>query len=302
MRITIEESLVEYKQYISIEKGFSTNTIKSYMLQLNKFLFFLKENYEIEYLDQMNDIQIQSYLKHINSLKKSSISNVMSTLKSYFKFCLKEEMMTTNILKDFSFPKLDQPLPKILSENEIEILLESIPIDNEYNCRDRCMLELMYASGLRISELVNLQINDLNLSHNLIKCMGKGNKERLIPINDYMAQLLLIYIENYRNLFLKGNSNTYVFLNYKGNKISRQSCWKIIKQRAIEANISDEITPHTLRHSFATHLLNHGADLRSIQELLGHANISTTTVYTHVTNQKMIDEYKQYHPRFKEEV
>lgn len=302
MRYKIVDSFTEYKQFIQIERGLSKNTISTYMLQLNKFQSYLKTEFKIEYLDEIKYENIAMYFEKIKDLKKSSVFHTMSTLKNYFKFCLREEMIEINPMSQFSFPKLDQPLPKVLSENEVDRLLDSVSIVDEFSCRDRCMLELMYATGLRISELINLTLSDVNLTMKLVKCLGKGGKERLVPISDYMVELLKIYIENYRPLLLKEKNNSYLFLNYLGNKISRQSFWKMIKQKAALVNITADITPHTLRHSFATHLLNHGADLRSIQEMLGHSNISTTTIYTHVTNQKMIDEYKKYHPRSQEEV
>lgn len=297
MRFKIKETLIEYKQFIQIEKGLSNNTIQTYCMQLEKFMDFVEEEFKIVYLDEINENHVALYLEKINSLKKTTVFHTMSVLKNYFKFCLREQMIENNPINQFSFPKLDQTLPSVLSENEVERLLESVLIEDEYTCRDRCMLELMYATGLRISELINLKLNDLNLKMCLIKCIGKGDKERLVPISDGMVDLLVFYIENYRSKLLKDKNSDYLFLNYQGNRISRQSFWKMIKQKAILANIQTKLTPHTLRHSFATHLLNHGADLRSIQEMLGHSNISTTTIYTHVTNQKMIEEYQQYHPR-----
>ncbi len=301
MKHKIKDVLMDYHQFISIEKGLMPNTTKSYISELCRFEEFLHHKYKISYLEEIDQQMIAKYLSDLQNKKNSTYSHNLSTLNNFFKFCIREEYIKLNPIHNFSFPKLDEKLPSVLSENDVNKLLDSVQIVDELTCRDRCMLELMYATGLRISELVQLTLNDINLTNQLIKCLGKGNKERFIPIGDYMVELLTLYIEEYRPLLQKDHESNYLFLNYQGNAISRQSFWKMIKKKATLVNIKTNITPHTLRHSFATHLLNNGADLRSIQEMLGHSSISTTTIYTHVTNQKMIDEYNKYHPRNTEE-
>ena len=194
-----------------------------------------------------------------------------------------------------SSPKREKHLPRVLSENEIDKLL-NIPLTDHYSYRNKAILELMYATGLRVSELINLKVNDIDLNMAILKTIGKGSKERIIPLGDYALNYLKIYINEYRSLLIKKDLNDYLFLNNHGNKLTRQGLFKILNKLAREQDIKAEISPHTLRHSFATHLLNGGADLRSIQELLGHSDISTTQIYTHVSNQKLNEDYHKFHP------
>lgn len=301
MKYSVDESINEYKQYIRIEKGLSNQTVASYMIELKKFREYFIKKKDIREVSKNDIFDYFSYLNE-QSLKKRTISHNVSTLNNFFKFCNREGIIEVNPMINIKFPKLDKDLPVVLNEQEVEDLIDVAykhARENALHYRDFCMLQLMYAAGLRISELVNLKINDLHLTMNFIRCMGKGSKERMVPIGDYMVEILNEYMQEYRPELMKDYDTSYLFLNYKGDAISRQSFWKMIKKMALEANIKKNITPHTLRHSFATHLLNHGADLRSIQEILGHSNISTTTIYTHVTNQKMIDEYEKFHPRNK---
>lgn len=303
MKYSIDEAISEYKQYIRIEKGLSNQSVASYMTELKKFREYFIKKKEIREISKNDILDYFSYLNE-QTLKKRTISHNASTLNNFFKFCMREGILEMDPMVSVKFPKLDKDLPVVLNEQEVEDLMNvayAKARENALYYRDFCMLELMYAAGLRISELVNLTINDLHLTMNLIRCFGKGSKERMVPIADYMIEILNEYMQDYRPQLMKNHDSNYLFLNYKGDPLSRQSFWKMIKQNALQANIKKNITPHTLRHSFATHLLNHGADLRSIQEMLGHSNISTTTIYTHVTNQKMIDEYKKFHPRSKQQ-
>lgn len=194
-----------------------------------------------------------------------------------------------------SSPKREKHLPKVLSEEEIDKLL-NIPLTDAFSYRNKAILEIMYATGLRVSELINLKVNDIDLNMALLKTLGKGSKERIIPLGDYALNYLKLYINEYRNQLIKRNLTDYLFLNNHGNKLTRQGLFKILNKLAREQGIKTEISPHTLRHSFATHLLNGGADLRSIQELLGHSDISTTQIYTHVSNQKLNEDYHKFHP------
>ena len=194
-----------------------------------------------------------------------------------------------------SSPKREKHLPKVLSEEEIDKLL-NIPLNDAFSYRNKAIIELMYATGLRVSELVNLKVNDIDLNMALLKTLGKGSKERIIPLGDYALNYLKLYINEYRSLLIKKNLNDYLFLNNHGNKLTRQGLFKMLDKLANEQGIKTEISPHTLRHSFATHLLNGGADLRSIQELLGHSDISTTQIYMHVSNQKLNEDYHKFHP------
>ena len=192
-------------------------------------------------------------------------------------------------------PRLRKSLPKSLTENEVTALLE-VPLIDDFSYRNKAMLELLYATGLRVSELVNLTLLDVDLDSATVRTVGKGSKERIIPLGDYAIKYLYIYIHEHRNNLLKKEVNDYLFLNNHGKKMTRQGFFKMIKKRAQEAGIKKELSPHTLRHSFATHLLSHGADLRSIQELLGHSDIGTTQIYTYVSNEHLKENYKEFHP------
>lgn len=303
MKYTVVDALYEYQQFIRIEKGLSDLTISSYMQELHRFReYFVKKK-------EICDISKEEMFEYVmglstSDLSKRTIAHHISTLNNFFKFCMREQILFIDPMVSIRLPKVDKDLPIVLNEEEVEKLLDVAykkAFDSPFNFRDFCMLEVLYASGLRISELVNLKLSDLHLTMNLIRCLGKGSKERLIPIADVTIEVINLYIDDYRPELMKHHESDFLFLNYMGNPISRQSFFKTIKKLALEANIKKNISPHTLRHSFATHLLSHGADLRSIQEMLGHSNISTTTIYTHVTNQKMIDEYKKFHPRNKQQ-
>lgn len=299
MKYSIIDAIEEYRRYIRIEKGLADLTINSYMNELKKFSNFFNDK---KYIDEITRDDIWQYFDKLNngSLKRKTIAHNITTLNNFFKFCMREEMITVNPMATIHLPKTEQSLPIVLNEEEVENLMKVAYEDSKNDAlgyRDFCILELMYAAGLRISELTNLKVNDVHLTVNLIHCIGKGSKERLVPMADFMVNILTEYMSIHRLELVNNKDSGYLFLNYKGEHLSRQSCWKMIKKKAAAANIKKNISPHTLRHSFATHLLNHGADLRSIQEMLGHSNISTTTIYTHVTNQKMIDEYKKFHPR-----
>lgn len=298
MKHRIHEAVDEYLQFIQIERGLSKLTIESYSFELMRFANFFDINTNIDELTQDNIYSFFNYLSNQN-LNPTTMAHNISTITNFFKFCLRDKYIQTNPFAVIDLPKPIKNLPVVLNETEISRLIEIAYIESTNSAidfRNYCMLVLMYGTGIRISELVNMTLNQVHFSVGLISCIGKGNKERLIPVPEFIINVLHVYIEEYRDQLLKDNNN-YLFLNYKGTQLSRQSFWKIVKAKAVAANISKEISPHTLRHSFATHLLSNGADLRSIQELLGHTNISTTTLYTHISNQKMIDEYNKFHPR-----
>jgi integrase/recombinase XerD len=205
------------------------------------------------------------------------------------------ELINFNPINEIERPKLDSKMPTYLTLEEVSSLLD-IKIENEFNARDKAILELLYSSGLRISELVNMELSNIDLDDCLIRVMGKGSKERTIPLGDYAVDALKNYIENYRYLLNKKNSN-YVFLNNRGGQLSRQFIFKTIKNECTKKGIKKNVSPHTLRHTFATHLLKNGADLRIIQELLGHENLSTTQIYTHLSNDKLKADYEDFFPR-----
>ena len=283
----------EFKDYLLIDKHYSTNTIDSYNRDLLKFYDFIKSK-NIQVIEKNN---IKDYIKFLgeNNINERSIARNISSLKSFYKYLMIEKIITDNPLDSISSPKLGKKLPNTLSENDINKLLD-IKVNDAFSYRNKAMLELMYATGLRVSELVNLTVYDINFEEAIVKTMGKGSKERIIPIGDYALKALNEYINNYRNALFKKEVNDYLFLNNHGKKMTRQGFFKIIKNLAVKQGINKDFSPHTLRHSFATHLLKHGADLRIIQELLGHSDVSTTQIYTHMSNEQLENTFKQYHP------
>ncbi len=289
----VEKYIEKFINYLLFEKKYSTNTITSYEKDLNKFKNF-SGNKMI-----LNKNDIENYIKYLNeSLDTRSVSRNISTLKSFYKYLKLNKEIDKNIMETITNPKIKKSLPKVLNEEEINKLLD-IKLNDNFDYRNKAMLELMYSSGLRVSELINLKVNDVDLENEAVRIFGKGAKERIVPLNDYATDAIKIYVENHRKELFKHGENDYLFLNNHGNKMTRQGFFKIIKKIANEKNIKTEFSPHTLRHSFATHLLKHGADLRSIQELLGHSDISSTQIYTHITNEKLQKNYEQYHPHGK---
>lgn len=289
----MENEIDLFANYLLIDKKYSTNTIESYKRDLIKF-----NNYCNKKCNSINENDIKEYLKYISNESKTSVARNISSLRSYYKFLMIEKIINKNCMENIEIPKLDKKIPKALDEEDIDKLLEIKLVDN-YSYRNKAMIELMYATGLRVSELVNLKIHDIDLDMALVRTMGKGSKERIIPIGDYALYYISEYINNYRDSMLKKEYNDYLFLNNHGKKMTRQGFFKILKKVAEENGIKKDFSPHTLRHSFATHLLNHGADLRSIQELLGHSDISTTQIYTKVSNKVLRENYDEYHPHSK---
>ena len=282
-------------EYLIIEKKYSKNTVTSYERDLKKFNEFLKD----KNIKKITRQDIQKYISELNKTQSPrSISRNISTLKSFYKYLKLNKIVNTNPMDQINNPKMKKTLPKVLSEEEVNKLLE-IKLQTDFDYRNKAMLELMYSSGLRVSELINLNVNDIDLENDTVKIFGKGSKERIIPLNDYAKEALNEYIMTHRKELFKHVENNYLFLNNHGNKMTRQGFFKILQKIAKEKNIKTEFSPHTLRHSFATHLLKYGADLRSIQELLGHSDISSTQIYTHVTNEKLENDYKEYHPHGK---
>ena len=278
--------------YLLIDKKYSHNTIESYKRDLDKLNSFCNKN-----ISSITENDIKKYLEYLtdNNESKTSISRNISSLRSFYKFLLIEKIISNNPMENIDMPKLDKRLPNILDEEDVDKLLD-IKLVDDFSYRNKAMLELMYATGLRVSELVNLRVHDIDLDMALVRTFGKGSKERIIPIGDYALYYVKVYLENYRSLMLKKDYNDYLFLNNHGKQMTRQGFFKILKTIARDNGIKKEFSPHTLRHSFATHLLNHGADLRSIQELLGHSDISTTQIYTHVSNKQLRENYDEYHP------
>ena len=289
----IDTYINEFTEYLIIDKKYSDNTIKAYNNDLKKFKNFFKN----KDINQINENSIRDYLKYLSKEKNDTktISHNISTLRSFYKFLLIEKKVLKNPMEYIELPKTKKTLPKTLSIEEIDKLLD-INLTDSFSFRNKAMLELMYSSGLRVSELTNVKIHDIDVSNCIIRIMGKGSKERIVPLGDYAIRYIELYLKEHREKLIKNELNDYLFLNNHGKKMTRQGFFKILKVIAKEKNIKTEFSPHTLRHSFATHLLNGGADLRSIQEMLGHSDISTTQIYTHVSKEKLKENYNNFHP------
>lgn len=279
-----------FLNYLIIDKKYSNNTKLAYENELKKFESFFKG----KNIEKITKKEIEEFISKQKNLENKTIAHLITTLRSFYKYLELEGIIKENPMIGIYLPKIKKTLPNVLSKEEVDILLD-INLKDKYSYRNKAMLELMYSSGLRISELINLKIFDLNLNQNTIRIMGKGSKERIVPIGDYATKYLEIYIEEYRTSFIKKPTD-YLFLSNWGDKMTRQAFFKIIKKLAEEKNIKTNFSPHTLRHSFATHMLENGADLRSLQELLGHSNISTTEIYTHVSNNILKENYDNFHP------
>lgn len=289
----LSELIIEFLRYLLIDKGYSNNTIESYKRDLDKFLEFNKN----KGIEKITNKDLKEYIKYLKeeNLNEKSIARNISSLKSFYKFLVISKYIDNNPSDALFLPKVKKSLPNTLTEDEVLKLLD-IELTDNFSYRNKAMLELMYATGLRVSELINLKLQDIDLSQDIIRTFGKGSKERVIPIGDYAKEYLEKYIYEYRGSMLKKEQSEYLFLNNHGKQITRQGFFKIIKNIAKEKGINKELSPHTLRHSFASHLLKYGADLRTIQELLGHSDISTTQIYTHITNEELKKNYNDFHP------
>ncbi|MGB9839914.1 site-specific tyrosine recombinase XerD [Thermovenabulum sp.] len=294
----MEEILDSFLDFLVVERGLSNNTVLSYKNDLNQFINFLKNN-GVKTFNEVNRANIISYLLFLQRKKRasSSILRSLAAIKTFYHFLLRERIIEEDPTYNLDTPKLEKKLPRVLTVEEVEKLLASPDKEDLWGLRDRTMLELLYATGIRVSELISLKVEDVNLEMGYLKCMGKGSKERIIPIGSVATSFLNLYINEIRKKLLKNKECDYLFFNHQGKSLTRQGFWKIIKKYARRANINKEITPHTLRHSFATHLLENGADLRSVQEMLGHSDISTTQIYTHLTKSKIREVYDRTHPR-----
>lgn len=284
--------------YLEVEKGLSKNTLESYGRDLRNFFSYLM-NHDC---NEVGKINRQSIVSYILSLQKkgrapSTISRNLASIRSFYQFLLQEQVVSQNPCAELESPRQEKKLPEILSVKEVNILLDQPDASAVAGRRDKAMLEVLYATGIRVSELINLNIDDLKLDTGYLRCWGKGNKERIVPLGKEAIKAVACYLDKSRPSLAKDLSQEALFLNQHGSRLTRQGFWKIIKKYAERSNLGCSITPHTLRHSFATHLLENGADLRSVQEMLGHADISTTQIYTHITRNKLRGVYDKAHPR-----
>ncbi|RPI76736.1 MAG: site-specific tyrosine recombinase XerD [Desulfobacteraceae bacterium] len=292
----------QFLGHLRVEKGLAENTIQAYSRDLTRFLQFLREkNRSVLDVDRTDLVDYTGFLENQVSLRSTARS--LSCLKMFFRFLISEDKMVTNPARLLSSPKLPQRLPHVLSASEVSDLLAQPETNSASGFRDKAMLELLYATGLRVSELINLKMNNLNLEAGFIRTLGKGSKERMVPVGSKAREAIKEYISEGRaQLIAKSKSSlknysAFVFFNTRGRPLTRQGFWKIIKAYGLKAGIRKKITPHSLRHSFASHLLEHGADLRAVQIMLGHADISTTQIYTHVTRERLKQIHQKYHPR-----
>lgn len=298
----LKQLLKEYEYYLKITKGLSKNTIASYNTDLNEYTFFLEKNYFLKDPNLITKEHIRNFivrLKRKNNTS-SSISRKMSAIRSFHKYLLVERMVDENIALGISLPKKSKKLPVVLSVDEIDALITATLGNEPLELRNRAIIELLYGSGLRITELLELKLSDLHINIGFINVIGKGNKERIVPLGEEAQHALKRYLESARPL-LKKIPGELLFVNKNGGKLSRVGFYKTLKNITIKAGITKDISPHSLRHSFASHLLEGGVDLRVVQELLGHEDISTTQIYTHINKTQLKNVYEKYHPRSQKE-
>ena len=304
--ITMNESVSNFLNHLIVERGVSPHTVAAYGNDLQQLTAFLLASHgkhlKLDRWDQITPESLSTYVVYLQSrgYSNTTVARKIASVKSFFSFLSKEGDLTRNPTEDLALPRKGISVPKSLTIEEIQRLLD-VPASTSSpeDVRNATMLELLYASGLRVSELVNLSLRDVNLSEHYLRCFGKGSKERIIPLYRKATEAVGRYLREARPKMMRRNNSKEqaLFLNHRGERLTRQGFWFIVKRLARQANIDASITPHTLRHSFATHLLAGGASLRNVQELLGHASISTTQVYTHVNNSHIQEEYDNAHPR-----
>ena len=296
--IIMDQLLDQFLHYLVVEKGLSQNTIEAYSHGLTRFLDHLREK-KIQDLRGVGKIDVQGFLLALRkkNLNTKSIVRNLAAIRSFFRFLIQEGILDTNPVEDLESPKTARTLPEILSLKEIEQILEQPNLHTPLGMRDRAMLEMLYATGMRVSELTHLPTHHVNLEGGYVLLYGKGSKERMVPLGGEAIKWVALYLKAARQILSKGKESPSLFINRSGKGMSRQRFWKNLKDYAQKSGLHKRISPHLLRHSFASHLLERGADLRSVQMMLGHVDISTTQIYTHVTGEKLKKVHKRYHPR-----
>ncbi|MDD3628408.1 MAG: site-specific tyrosine recombinase XerD [Actinomycetota bacterium] len=289
----------KYMDYLKFERLMLPNTIESYKRDLRKFKSYLYNN-NIKDFCNLSKEQTLDFLQDLyKSQSESSISRILSTLRSFYKFLMIEGACKNNIWVQVSNPLKLRKIPEVLSIEEVDMFLESIPVSGKLEMRDRAMFEILYSCGLRVSEIINLKMQNIDFEEELLRFRGKGDKERIVPVGERSMQFLKKYLRYGRGEIKKGSRTDFVFINRSGKKLTRQGFWKILKKYARKVNLDKNLYPHIFRHSFATHMIQRGADLRTVQELLGHSSISTTEIYTTLDKKHIKEVYFKYHPREK---
>ena len=287
-----DSNLRSFLNYLLVDKGLSNNTVKAYEADISSFFQWL-DNEDLKYKN-LQEGHINQYISFLfqRKMRSSSVNRKISSIKSFYIFLVKRNFVKNSPLNDLVTPKQEKYLPESMSEAEVDKLLNSPDVSNKIENRDKAMIEMLYATGMRISELVNLKITDVDMKRCVVKVFGKGSKERLVPFGETALDSLRSYLNEREQ-----SSSKEIFLSNRGKKMTRVAFWQRVKVYLIRENLKNSISPHTLRHAFATHLLNRGADLRSVQLLLGHSDLSTTQIYTHIAKQRLSDVLKKHHPR-----
>lgn len=292
----------DYEYYLKNEKGSSQNTIDSYLRDIKQYTVFLYKVHGIKKPDEIEKIHIESFMRSLKrQMTTKSMARKLTAIRSFHHFLLLEKEVSEDVVKLIQSPKIEKHLPQVLAVDEVMAILEQVDLTKPLGLRNAALLELIYGSGLRVSELLDILMEDIHLNQGYIIVKGKGSKERMVPISDPAVVALRNYIIKGREMFIKDKKMNYLFLNQQGSRLSRQGFFKLLKKLANDAHVTTECSPHTLRHSFATHLLENGMDLRTLQSLLGHEDISTTQIYTHISQKRINEIYQSAHPRAKEE-
>lgn len=300
MKQEIQDAIADYIHFLRVERQLSENTLQSYNRDIKDYSKNIFETQQLETFDNIDRFHIMQYLQSLRNkgISARTVSRHISSIRSFHQFLLREKRCDHDPTVHIEMPKIEQKLPKVLSIEEIDRLIAAPNVAKPQGVRDRAMLELLYATGMRVSECIELNLDDIHLTMGFVRVFGKGGKERIIPLGNSAIEACTNYLNKARfqleNVKLRTEA---LFINQRGKRLTRQGCWKLMKGYAEKAGIDKELTPHILRHSFATHLIENGADLRAVQEMLGHADISTTQIYTHISKTRLSEVYKQFHPR-----
>ncbi len=300
MQQEIKDAIADYIHFLRVERQLSENTLQSYERDIKDYSKDIFETQQLETFDDIDRFHILQYLQSLRNkgISARTVSRHISSIRSFHQFLLREKRCDNDPTVHIEMPKIEQKLPKVLSIEEIDRLIAAPNVAKPQGVRDRAMLELLYATGMRVSECIELNLDDIHLTMGFVRVFGKGGKERIIPLGGSAIEVCTNYLNKARFQLENAKLRTEaLFINQRGKRLTRQGCWKLMKGYAEKAGIEKELTPHILRHSFATHLIENGADLRAVQEMLGHADIATTQIYTHISKTRLSEVYKQFHPR-----